>query len=300
MTRAVGKAKRNRAAASGAYSPDAQQIASSATTFRWEKERLVAVLSQFGELPVAGQRELIDHLVGTQARFQNLGKNVHTVTETVAREQLRKIEKSARTLLKLLGVDVMKIPPGKFLELCGDRTPAQWVTILDGPLKRAADGELTREDKAWALGPAARLHLSLSGRAQQLRQIAEDRHNESELALIRAELQENTGHCDNAIVHLCWIYLRAKAVAAFDQPSKPSSRGGKRNEPTQKGQVIRDALKIYAQMREQYPNSGSMPALGPQMREFVRLVGLLFDVEIDDREIDEVSRPPRRRVSKKK
>jgi len=300
VTRVADTAKRNRAAASGAYSPDAQQIECYATKFRWEKERLVAVLSQFGELPVAGQRELIDHLVGTQARFQNLGKNVHTVTETVAREQLREIETGARRLLKLLGVDVMKIPPGEFLELCGDRTPAQWGSILDGPLKRAADSELTREDKAWAVGRAARLHLSLPGRAQQVRQIGEDRHNESELALTRAELQENTEHCDNAIVHLRWIYLRAKAVAAFDKPSKPSSRGGARNAPTQKGQVIRDALKIYALIRKQYPNSGSKPALGPQMREFVRLVGLLFDAEIDDREIDEASRPPRRRISKKK
>lgn len=296
MRRAVDTAKRRHT--SEASSPDARLVAASALQFRWKPTNLEAVLSQFGKLPVAGQRELIGHLIAAHGQFQLREKSIQTITDIQTRKQLRAVETSARRLLSLLGVNVNDIPPREFLKLLGDCSPARFVSLLQG---QAGGAQSLLADKRRSVAVAARLRLAIpevGGR---------DRDKESDLAQIRAEMKQNADHCDNAIVSLCWIYERAKAVADLGEPKasadhegtfEPTRRGGARNPPTQKGQVIRDALAMYSDMRERYPDSGNRPGLGPPMRNFVRSVASLFGAEITDTDIDEAWRPPRQRVSK--
>ncbi len=298
MRRAVDTAKRRRAPE--ACSPDARLVAASALQFRWKPKNLEAVLSQFCNLPVAGQRELIGQLIAAHCQFQLRGKNVQTITDIQTRKQLRAIETSARRLLSLLGVNVNDMPPREYLKLLGDCSPARFVSFLQG---QAGDAQSLIADKRQPVANAARLRLATPEVGRR------DRDKESDLAQIRAELKENVDHCDNAIVSLCWIYERAKTVANLGEPNAsadhegtfaPTKRGGARNPPTQKGQVIRDALAMYSDMRERYPGSGNKLGLGASMRNFVRLVGSLFGAEIADDEIDEVWRARRQRDSIRK
>jgi hypothetical protein len=293
VKRATDKAKRRHV--SEAYSPDAKLVEGSALHFRWAKEALGEVLSLFGNLPMAGQTELISKLIAAHGRFQLRGRNVQTITDIQKRNQLRAVETSARRLLRLLGVNVNNIPPREHPALLADCSASRFVSLLRGP---AATNLVA--DKRQLVADAVPIWLTILELGQM------DRSKESDLALIRAKMKENTDLCNNAIVGLCWIYERAKMVAGLEEPKataqrqgplEPPKRGGARNPPTQKGQVIRDALAMYSEMRRQYPDSGNRPGLGAPMRSFVRSVGSLFGAELIDDEIDEVWRTTRHRGS---
>jgi len=288
-------AKRRRV--SEAYSPDVQLVEASALQFRWTKENLEAVLSLFGKLPLVGQKELIRKLLAAHGRFQLRGETNQTITDIQRRKQLRAVETSARRLLSLLGVNVNNLPPREYAKLVDDWSVARFASLLQGS---AAGKRSLVADKRRLVADAVPLWLTIPELGQR------DRDKESDLAQIRAELKENTDHCNNAIVGLCWIYERAKTVADLGEikatadpegTHEPTKRGGARNPPTQKGQVIRDALAIYSDMKRQYPDSGNGPGLGVPMRNFIRSVGSLFGAEIADDEIDEARRATRHRVS---
>jgi hypothetical protein len=88
------------------YAPNERLVQRYATSYSWQKEKLAAVLSQFGPLPEPGQEQLINCLVLASNRYQFAVQPKERVTPGQQHGQLRGIEKTAQKLLRLLGINV--------------------------------------------------------------------------------------------------------------------------------------------------------------------------------------------------
>lgn len=80
--------------------------------------------------------------------------------------------------------------------------------------------------------------------------------------------------------------IAAQAAATHAAPG----RGGVRRRPAAKGQLIKDAITIYAHMRMHHPRSGNRPGLGGPMLKFIHAVVSLCGARARDPEICEVWR----------
>jgi hypothetical protein len=101
----------------------------------------------------------------------------------------------------------------------------------------------------------------------------------------------------NSINGLLKLYDRARLATHEASERMTPRRGGARHQPAAKGQLIRDAIAIYSDMRRRFPNSGNKPGLGEPMRKFVRSVTALFGLQVTD---DAINEAWRRRESKSK
>lgn len=267
--------------AAAPHETDQQLVARLAAKFRWDKGKLAATLTLFGPLPLAGQEDLANDLAEAFGRFQSRSESVQTVSDSVTRKQLLAVKKGAKTLLGLLGLDVTKPIPSDFLGVHPSASAASLVSILD----RFAGGTQS------LVGNAVRMRLSIPEAAFAKTDEAnrKDRHSESELASIRAELKENSDRCDKALIGVWWIHERAEALARSTcRAGRKNTHGGARRSPDQMGQLVRDALVIYAAGRKRNPDSGNRPGFGGPMLRFVKSVAELFDSNVTDAQIKSV------------
>jgi hypothetical protein len=297
MTDAGRKTERFRATGAEVYSPDAELIERSAAKFRWEPQKLRSLIGQFGKLPLAGQEELIDCLGKAFGRYQMGDDNVQRVTPSETLEHLRMVETSARKLLELLGIDPKMMSLKEFHERWEASPRDNLVSILESSMG-TDKARSTLRDKA-RLGRVTRMQLSIADEARKGDLGArETRFNENDFAIFNAQTKENMELCNSAILGLFWLYRKANSIADIFEPSEPRRRGGAKRCPTREGQLIRDARVIYAHMRKQYPESGQRPGPKGSERNFSRLTGSLFGIDLSDDRIDEALRPQRQRGPK--
>jgi hypothetical protein len=84
------------------YFPDQALIERYAIRYNWEKENLLAALSEFGVLSEEGQEQLIRCLVQAFSRFQFEAKTKERITPSQQRNALKVIEKHINSLLQQL------------------------------------------------------------------------------------------------------------------------------------------------------------------------------------------------------
>jgi hypothetical protein len=105
-----------------------------ASSYAWDKEKLAAVLSQFGPLPDAGQEQLIRCLYLTFGRYQLAAKTIRRVTPGERQKQLERIEAAARKLLLFLDDGPF---PAAWLEQAGVNTHSRNASIVNAELAEA-------------------------------------------------------------------------------------------------------------------------------------------------------------------
>jgi len=233
--------------------------------FRWEREKLAAVLSQFGQLTLVGKGKLIRHLVRAFGEFQSLGVNVRTITPNAQHEQLRAVEKAAARFLDQLGVNVKNVPPQEMWKLLAHRMSASIFQTLS---KQRDEGVVTL------------MRLASAGIDK----------NDTEPASSNAQLNSNSDRLIETLVNVLWIYERAGVAAEAIAPRPPQGHGGARNPVHQKGALIRCAIETYARMRTLYPDSGPVTGFGGPLHRFVQAVGALFGAAVTEKQIEDVWR----------
>lgn len=262
------------------YKPDQGLVAQYAAKFQRDEEKLAAALITFGPLPLAGQDELLNALTVAFVDFKGRGANVQPVTEAKVLKQLLAVHKASERLLGLLGVSARKPLPTQWREFCRDAPAADFVSVLD---------QFVPGDK-FAIGKMTRMRLSTPEAATRgiERRREKDRYTEGELASIRAQSTENLDRCNQAIAGLWWIHDRADAAVRLAGATQTKSKhGGDRRGPTQLGWLIRDAICVYASMRNKHPESGNKPACGGPMFRFVSAVAELFESDLTDAQIED-------------
>jgi hypothetical protein len=237
-----------------------------AAIYSFDAIKLAAVLSQFGPLPKQGQEQLIQCLVPARMRYQlstidrkegGLLDPDGRVTFTEERNQLDAIEKTTKNLLLQLGVNPAAAAPEPLWDQ-SERSP--WEQLLT----------LGQQDekKRGVTNRLAATNIDIADKDQIGAQLA------------------NAGNCVAlAIIGLQFLHRQAKAAAIAARNRVSPGRGGSRNRPASRGQLARDAITIYAQMRQSFPASGPKPGFGRPMVRFVVAVSALFGTSLSDSEI---------------
>jgi hypothetical protein len=249
-------------AARQSFKPDQNLISGQVIRFCLPPENIAAVLSAFGAIPEAGQRELLDHLLLALNRYRFGSKAKPIMTPSKQRNQLRRVEITIRRLLTLLGLNGKNATPPSFWDNSPDYTPWQRLMIFGKP-----------DATGWAI----LMRLASAGINDQ----------GGEVDRVNAELATASDRTAEAARLLLW--LRSQAELAERRVRQREGWGGSRNRPTPKGALIRDAITIYAHMRKHYPDSGNTLGYG-KLRKFIRAVAALASVTLADREIEEVWR----------
>jgi hypothetical protein len=94
----------------------------------------------------------------------------------------------------------------------------------------------------------------------------------------------------DAVLALFNFHKRAELAVQTATKRIAALRGGPRNYPSAKGQLIRDAITIYAHMRRQHPDSGNKPGYGDPMLRFVHATAELYGARVRDADIREIWR----------
>lgn len=269
------------------HEPDSELVRVLATKFRWDQSKLASALKCFGSLPLLGQEELTHEIAKAYARFQNLGPHVETVADSDMRKQLREIGLVSRRLLRLLGVDATKILEEGLVAASRRMGSAEIVSMLD----RFAAG-----DDA-LVGCAARMQLTKPDSfivAPENRD-AVDIPIQCYLDEMNRELGQNWDRCNQAILGLCWLFERSEISNRWTHRNPGvETHGGARRRRGQAGQLVEDALLIYAAARVRHPDSGPKPGIGRPMLNFTKACGELVGVAIDDEAIREIWRHRRK------
>jgi hypothetical protein len=243
------------------YASGKDRVNRYATTYRLDPTKLTAVLSQFGSLPNYGQEQLMGCLILTHGRYK-WNTNSQRVTFTEERKQLEAIEAITEKLLLQLGVNPRNAAPQSLWDQ-SERPPLEQLRTL---------GQQDKEK----LGITMRLVTAKID-------IAEEQ-------LISAQIADTENRIASAVASLLFLHRQASAAALAARNRVSRGRGGSRNRPASKGQLIRDAIAIYAHLRRSFPNSGPKPGFGGPMVRFVVAVGSLCDAMLASAEIHDVWR----------
>jgi hypothetical protein len=254
--------RRARAVSGKTYSPDRPLIRRYSATYGWKEENLVAVLSEFGPLPEVAQEQLIKRLVVALGHYKLRAHTKERVTPGKQSKLLKAVEKASKRLLLHLGINVKNVAPRAMWERSTDLPPSARVPTL---------------------GRQSPLGMMVNSLLCQARVRPADRGATSG----NTELREASDDVANSIIGLLHLHDRAKEVVQAATPRTTPKRGGPRHVPSARGSLTREAIEIYGRIRAQYPDSGNKPGLGEPMRKFVRAVGALFDVSIDDSQVNE-------------
>jgi hypothetical protein len=238
-------------------------IKSYALRYGWEPTKLTAVLFQFGPLQEAQQEQLIRCLVLAFGRYQMRVKTVQRIAPSEQRKQLQIIANTARKLLLQLGIN----PEAAIL------SNISWPRDLLRSLVRSLSNQSQQRSSVtmWL----ASVGIVTAGREE---------------AAINAELSKATDCVNDAVLALLDLYERAQKAALTATTRITAGRGGSRHRPNAKGQLIRDALEIYAHTRRQYPESGKKPGIGGPMLRFIHAIADLFGARVRDSDVSDVWR----------
>ena len=113
--------------------------------------------------------------------------------------------------------------------------------------------------------------------------------NASEEA-VNARLVMNSDQIADAVIALLRLLELTGAAVAKEDDKTVRVRGGPRRKPTPAGALIRDAINLYAELRDQYPESGPPPGFGGPMVRFIRSLGALAAIDLTDAQIGEIWR----------
>jgi len=80
-----------------------------ATTYNWDKQNLLAAVTEFGALSEEGQEQLIRCLVQAFSRFQFEAKTIERITPSQKRNALKAIEKNTSFLLRQLNKRIVSM-----------------------------------------------------------------------------------------------------------------------------------------------------------------------------------------------
>lgn len=256
--------KRARGLGDQPYIPDNRLIQRYAFICCWEPAKLNTVLFQFGQLSEEGQEQLIRYVVLAHGRYQMLAKTKRRTAPSEQRKQLKAIEITAKKLLYQLGINTEEVAPSPLWEL-SDRPPLERLRTLG---KQSPTGS----------GVTNRLALASVSMAAR------------DVASVNAELGKANNRVAKAVIALLCIHERAKTAVHAATGMIAPGRGGSRRRPEARGQLIKDAITIYAQMRMRHPDSGHEPGFGGPMLRFINAIAALHGVRLGEAEIRDVWR----------
>jgi hypothetical protein len=231
------------------YVPDEHLIQRYSLTFSFEPKLLTAVLSQFGQLPIGGQEQLIRRLYQAFGQYQLLAKSKCKITHSKIRKQLAAVESTTFRLLLQLGVNPNKVPEYEF-----------WDVERLQQLRKQDEGGLYLVDKLSVAG------IETAGKDE---------------SAVTAESQEAGRRVMDTVFGLLDLHERAKKAVQTATNRTAPGKGGWRRRPDAEGQLIRDAIAIYEHMRGQYPESGAKPGYV----RFIHAVAALFGTCVREADI---------------
>jgi hypothetical protein len=257
--------KRTRRNGNQTYVPDDRLIQRYSSAYCWEPAKLAAVLSQFGRLPEAGQEHLIRCLVQALGQYKILGKNVRRITPSEIRRRLDRVELHARNLLLELGINPNDRLVRAFQDTLSERSSWERLRSL---VKQSSNGPVV---------------------LMQLRAVGIDTA-ENDIAASNAAFERASNSVADAVLALLNFHKRAEIAVQTATKWIVPLRGGPRNYPSAKGQLIRDAITIYGHMRSQHPDSGNQPGYGDPMLRFVHAIAELYGARVRDDDIHDIWR----------
>jgi hypothetical protein len=243
----------------------------SALKYRFNLEKLRNVIAEFGSLPEDGQHALFNHLLIARLSFEN--QKIIKTSPSKIRTRLEAIERFSEGLLRSLGYNPNdpKAPPWEPRDDLSEREQL-WIYLNMQLVAREATGCIMRSS------------LRTLGRSRDA---------------IGADIRAFDDRLADLVLGLWWLTGQVPAAIKYMTPDKPIGHGGSRRTVSLKGQLTRDVIEIYTQLKLRY-GTGKRPGYGGPLRRFVQAVGDLFDATIEDKAIASAWRSLHSRNSKPK
>jgi hypothetical protein len=204
--------------------------------------------------------------------YQVLAKTIGRITPSEERNRLKAIKICTQKLLLEFGVNPNNATGRIVQGRLSDRPSWEQLRLLN---------------KENARGLNVALQLAFAGIET----------TDKDMTIVNAELRKASTQVADAVIGLLKLHQRAKAAMQVMTKRIAPGRGGSRHRPTAKGRLLRDAITIYAHMREQYPDSGNKFGYGGPMLRFVHAAAALYGTHVRDAEIRDACRA---RKSKRK